>query len=82
MINNKYSPGEEKLPPRKVDRGPLPVLVIVYNLLNADEVAIEKQIDYSNADDRKWLGAITYWAVTNSHSVETMSMKDAEAPTK
>lgn len=78
----EYSPGIEKLPPRIQHRGPLPLLIIVYNLLKNDEPAIEQQIDYSNADDRKWLGAITFWAVTNNHSVETMAMADAEAPTK
>lgn len=81
MTDNQYSPGEERLPPRKINKGPLPILVIVYNLLNQDEVAIEKKIDYSNAEDRKWLGAITFWAVTNHHSVETMAVADAEAPT-
>lgn len=82
MNNNEYTPGIEKLPPRHFQRGPLPILVIVYNLLNEDDIAVEKEIDYSSFEDRKWLGAITHWAVTNHHSVETMAMIDAKAPTK
>lgn len=82
MPNNKYQPGEENLPPRHIVSRSIPILVLVYNLRDNDSVAIEKRIDYSSMEDRKWLGRITHWAVTNHHSVETMAIVDAEVPTK
>jgi hypothetical protein len=57
----------------------LPILVIVYSLRENDKVVIEKTINYSDADDRKWLGKISFWAYSNKCSVETMAMIDAEA---
>lgn len=82
MINNKYQKGVENLPPRDTTNQPLPILVLVYNLLDNKEPAIEKQLNYSDFDDRKWLGRITYWAITNKHYVETIAVSDAKAPTE
>lgn len=58
-------------------RGKLPVLVIVYSLREEDKVVIEKTINYSDYDDRKWLGSISFWAYQNNCSVETMAVVDA-----
>lgn len=54
-----------------------PIMVIVY-YLNTDTICLERQIDYGNAGDRKLLGKISFWAMTNGMSIETMSLKDYE----
>lgn len=57
----------------------LPVLVIVYSLKEDDKIVMEKRINYSDFEDRKWLGKISYWAYSNHCSVETIAIIDAEA---
>ena len=78
---NKYRRGAENVPLREINKN-MPVLVIVYDLRNNDNVVEEKRIDYGDAEDRKWLGRITFWAVTNHCSVETIAIVDAEAEIK
>lgn len=73
-----YKKGIENIPLRTVNNS-CPALVIVYDLNNADAPIVENRIDYSNPEDRKWLGRITFWAMTNHCSVETMAIVDAEA---
>ena len=70
----KYEEGAENAP---IQRS-LPILVLVYSLREDEKVVIEKTINYSSYDDRKWLGRISYWAYSNHCSVETMAMTDAE----
>jgi hypothetical protein len=70
----EYKDGAENAP---VQRN-LPILVLVYSLREDEKVVIEKTINYSSYDDRKWLGRISYWAYSNHCSVETMAMTDAE----
>lgn len=71
----EYREGVESLP----IRNKLPIIVIVYSLLENDKVVIERTINYSDYEDRKWLGKISFWAYSNHCSVETMAMTDAEA---
>ena len=71
----KYKPGAERIPVKQS----LPILVIVYSLREDDKVVIEKMINYSDYEDRKWLGSISFWAYSNHCSVETIAMVDAEA---
>jgi hypothetical protein len=52
-----------------------PLMIIIYNL-KKDIIEIEREIDYGNAEDRKFLGKITFWAIANERSVETISLKD------
>ncbi len=73
----EYKEGAENVPAQHV----LPVWVYVYSLREADKVVIEKKINYSNYEDRKWLGKISFWAYSNHCSVETMAVVDAEAET-
>lgn len=81
-MSEVYRPGAEHVPPRKIDYDkPRPILVIMYDLRNEDNVVVEKELDYSKADDRKYLGKLTFWAISNHHSIETISMDDAKAPT-
>lgn len=76
-----YRKGAENIPLREINKQ-MPILVVVYDLRNDDAVVIEKQINYGDVEDRKWLGRITFHAVTNHYSVETMAMIDAEPPTQ
>ncbi len=66
-----------------VERSPiqhqLPILAIVYSLRENDKVVVEKRFNYSNFEDRKALGALSYWAYTNHCSIETIAIADAEA---
>jgi hypothetical protein len=51
-------------------------LVVILYSLTRDEIEKEIQIDYGKYEDRKFLGRLTYWAVTNSRTIETMSYQD------
>ena len=70
----EYKEGAENVPAQRN----LPILVLVYSLREDEKVVIEKTINYSNYEDRKWLGRISFWAYSNHCSVETMAMPDAE----
>ena len=76
-----YRSGAENVPLREINKN-LQTLVLVYDLKNDDKPLVEKRINYGDAEDRKWLGRITFWALTNHCSVETMAIADAEAETK
>ena len=56
----------------------LHIKVFVLDLRNNDDIIQEIDLDLGNIDDRKYLGKITAWALTNHYSVETMNRKDAE----
>lgn len=73
---SEYKKGVENLPLRQVNTS-MPIMVYVINLKNDDEIVQEVQLDYASFEDRKHLGRITFWAVSNGHSIETMSLKDA-----
>lgn len=74
-----YRNGAENIPLQKINTS-MPAMVIVYDLNNDDYVVMEKQIDFASFDDRKWMGRITHWALSNHHSIETIALVDAEAP--
>lgn len=74
----EYRKGAENIPLRQVNNSS-PALVIVYDLHNGDAPIVENRIDFSNPDDRKWIGRITHWALTHHCSVETIAIADAEA---
>jgi hypothetical protein len=79
MNNYKYKEGVENIPLRKINTS-MPALVLVYNLKIPDDkeaLVLERKIDFANVEDRKWLGRITYWCMTNHHSIETISELDA-----
>ena len=73
-----YRSGAENVPLREINKN-LAALIIVYDLRNNDTPVVEKRINYGDAEDRKWLGRITFWALTNHCSVETIAVSDAEA---
>ena len=73
----RYSKGQENIPLKEINKN-LPILVLIYNLRNNDELVTELRLNYGNQDDRKHLGRITYWALTNHCTVETIALSDAE----
>lgn len=73
----EYKEGAEKAPVQHS----LPILAIVYSLRENDKVVVEKHFNYSNFEDRKALGALSYWAYSNHCSIETIAICDAEAET-
>lgn len=77
---SKYKPNAENLPLRKINTS-MPAVVIVYDLENNDEVVKEVRIDFASFEDRKYMGRLTYWALTNHCTIETIALVDAEAET-
>lgn len=47
------------------------IKVSVLDVKDDDKVIHEVVLEYGNYDDRKFLGKITYWAITNGYVVET-----------
>lgn len=79
-----YRPGAEKVPQRGINfNDARPIMVMIYDLSVSDDqdaLVIEERLDYSKFDDRKRLGQLTFWAITNHHSVETIALEDAAPP--
>ena len=73
-----YRKGAENVPLKNINKQ-MPILVIIYDLRNGDRVVEEKRINYGDAEERKWLGRISFWAYENLCSVETIAIVDAEA---
>ena len=69
--------GPEDLPLRNYIKT-LPLVVCVYDLSkHPDAPPIKTEfVDYGNAEDRRWIGRITAFAVQNGQSVETMAKAD------
>lgn len=76
---NKYILGAENKRLEEVNNH-CPIYVTIIDLKNEDAVVYETELDYANFADRKRLGRITFWAIMNGHSVETMNRIDAEPP--
>lgn len=72
----KYRKGIENVPLREVNKE-CPIIVIVTDL-ETDEIVQTFELDYAKVEDRKYLGRLTFWCVSNKHSIETMSKVDAE----
>lgn len=53
------------------------MIVTVYDL-ETEKAVITKEIDYGNREHRIQLGKLTYWAVSNHYSIETMAKRDWE----
>ena len=73
-----YRKGVENVPLKEINTK-CPIYVMIIDL-KTDEVVQEHKMDYADINDRIWLGRLTFWAVQNHHSIETMSLADAEAP--
>ncbi len=70
----EYKEGAENAPVQHN----LPILAIVYSLRENDKVVVEKRFNYSNFEDRKALGKLSYWCYQNHCSIETIALSDAE----
>lgn len=51
------------------------IVVSIFNIKN-DCLEHEYHLDYGIGEDRKFLGRISFWAISNGRSVETMSKAD------
>ena len=71
----EYQEGSENSP---IQRS-LPILAIVYSLRENDKIVVEKRFNYSDFNDRKALGKLSFWAYSNHCSIETIAVVDAEA---
>lgn len=71
----EYKPGAERI----ITRDSLMIMAIVYSLRENDKVVVEKKFDYSKYEDRKELGALSFWCYKNHCSIETIALTDAEA---
>lgn len=47
------------------------IIVLIHDLKN-ETIENEFELDYGSYDDRKFLGRLTYYAITTGRSVETM----------
>lgn len=45
-----------------------PMMISVYD---GDKLVKEQEIDYGKYEDRRFLGKLTYWALTEGYTVET-----------
>jgi hypothetical protein len=73
----EYRRGIENIPLKEVNKN-LPILVIIYDLRNGDNVVTETRLNYGDYEDRKYLGRLSFWALTNHCSIETIAITDAE----
>lgn len=69
--------GPENIPLREFIKS-YKVAVFVINLKKNDEIIDMREIDYSNREDKGWLGRITMWALNQGYSIEIMRLQDAE----
>lgn len=58
-------------------RDPLPVVVLVHDLLT-DEVSRELRMNLNDNGDRRWLLRLQLWALRERKSVEVLSKEDDE----
>lgn len=75
-VQRPFLDGPENNSPSNIVRS-FPIVVSVYKS-DDDKPIREEAIDYGNYHHRKWLGRITYWALSNGYLVETMARSDWE----
>lgn len=78
MNNKNEGPnlnGPEAMPLREYIKSCL----IVVSVYDGEKLIRKEEIDYGNAVHRKWLGKVTYWAVSNHYCVETISKEDYDS---
>ncbi len=55
----------------------LKITALVYDLNNENgDIEYEFELDYGNPDDRKFLGRLSFWAISNKRSVETIGLEE------
>jgi hypothetical protein len=71
-LMSRRGPWDEK-PKEYVTK--LEMVAVVHNIEN-ELIEHEFALDYGNADDRKFLGRLTFWCITNKRSVECVSVSE------
>lgn len=66
--------GAEDIPPRSLIKGIK--LVIIIKDIKSNRQIREERIEWDDPEARKWLGKLTYHAVTQGYSVETLNAND------
>lgn len=81
MAIKEYRKGIEKIPPLGEIITSFPIVVFIINL-ETDDVVDQIELNYSRTavDDKKRLGQLTYWALSNGYYLELMSKKDIDKP--
>ncbi len=54
-----------------------PIIVLVHDL-HKETIEQEFRLDYGAYDDRKFLGRLSFWAINNERSIETIAADDWE----
>lgn len=74
--DNKEIPrGPEDIPSRAGLVKGIKLVILIKDLKSGRRIR-EERIDWDDFDARKWLGRMTYHAIINGYSVETMNEKD------
>jgi len=55
-----------------------PAYVFVLDIKQDNTIIKQGEFDYANFEHRKWLGKLTFWALSNGYSIETVAKKDVE----
>lgn len=67
--------GPEDIPGRAGNIKNIEIVIIIKDVKSQRKIR-EERINYSDFEARKWLGRMTYHAIINGYSVETMNAKD------
>lgn len=78
MPTKQYKKGIERVPIFEVITS-FPIIVFIVNI-ETNDVVDQIELDYSRTavDDKRRLGQLTYWALTNGYYLEIMSKKDVD----
>lgn len=81
MPTKQYRKGIEKIPPFGEIITTFPIIVLIINL-ETDDVVDQIELDYSRnaVNDKRKLGQLTYWALSNGYYLELMNKKDIDQP--
>lgn len=73
-MSQPYRKGVENIPLQEINKS---CPITIYVIDNTTDKTVEtKQLDYGKAEDRKYLGRISFWAFSNNHTIETIATKD------
>ena len=72
----KYRAGVENLPLRQINTH-CPIIIIITDL-TTNEVVSTIELDYAKFEDRKHMGRMCFWCVSNKHSMETIAKSDVD----
>lgn len=79
-MNDNFRRGPWDAPlPKYIDKRE--IVVLVHDLKRDEtEASIEQEfkLDYGSFEDRKFLGKLSFWAISNGRSVETMALEEWE----